>query len=101
MTATQERVAFKDPHLVTMRELNQNTAAVIDAVNESGQPAVVTKHGRFVALLTPLAGQNLEGRLAARLLEEQGVLAPGEVEVQPGKSTADLMRDLGAHDEGA
>jgi antitoxin (DNA-binding transcriptional repressor) of toxin-antitoxin stability system len=44
----------------TMRELNQHTAQVIDEINSSQQPGVITKHGHFVALITPLRDHNIE-----------------------------------------
>lgn len=46
--------------LYTMRELNQNTARVMDEINRSGRPAAITKHGRFVALITPLGDAAIE-----------------------------------------
>ena len=54
VTPTGESV--EAPRVYTMTELNQQTARVLEEVNESGRPAVVTRHGRFLALLTPLAG---------------------------------------------
>ncbi len=43
-----------------MRELNQHTAKIIDDINENGCPALVTRHGRFIALITPLTGHSIE-----------------------------------------
>jgi prevent-host-death family protein len=73
MLMTSAGVELGEAKIYTMRELNQNTAQVIDEVNRSGQPAAVTKHGRFVALITPLLGTQIEslvlshGRLADEL----------------------------------
>jgi prevent-host-death family protein len=53
---TQAGECVEAPRVYTMTELNQHTARVLEEVNESGRPAVVTRHGRFLALLTPLAG---------------------------------------------
>lgn len=44
----------------TMRELNQHTARVLAEINECRQPAAITRHGRFVALITPLEGVEVE-----------------------------------------
>ncbi|MEU4442484.1 type II toxin-antitoxin system prevent-host-death family antitoxin [Actinosynnema sp. NPDC050801] len=44
----------------TMRELNQSTAQVLEEINDSHQPAVITKHGRFIALITPLRDVEIE-----------------------------------------
>lgn len=49
----------------TVSQLNQQTAQVLDEVTASGRPAVVTKHGRFVALLTPLAAAGVESAALA------------------------------------
>lgn len=46
--------------IITVRELARDTSAVLREVNESGEPAVVTRHGKFVALIAPLAGVKLE-----------------------------------------
>jgi prevent-host-death family protein len=48
------------PRVYTMTELNQQTARVLEEVNESGRPAVITRHGRFLAMLTPLAAGQVE-----------------------------------------
>ncbi len=58
-----------------MRDLNQNTAGVLKDINDSGRPAFITRHGRFIAMITPLEGQNIEGRLIAALVNDQ---APDE-----------------------
>jgi prevent-host-death family protein len=56
MVVTPTGECLEAPRVYTMTELNQQTARVLEEVNESGRPAVVTRHGRFLALLTPLAG---------------------------------------------
>lgn len=53
----------------TMRELNQSTADVIREINESGEPAAITRRGRFVALITPLAGRQVEAVAVAAVIE--------------------------------
>ncbi|MGX7825672.1 type II toxin-antitoxin system Phd/YefM family antitoxin [Actinokineospora sp. 24-640] len=63
----------------TMRELNQNTARVLDEINDSHIPAVVTKHGRFVALITPLRDSSVE----------QLVLSHGELHSELEKRATD------------
>jgi prevent-host-death family protein len=49
-----------------MRELNQHTARVLDKINDRGQPAVITKHGRIVAMVTPLRDAEVESCVLAR-----------------------------------
>lgn len=58
------------PRVYTMTELNQHTARVLEEVNESGRPAVVTRHGRFLALLTPLAGAESEALSSGPLADD-------------------------------
>lgn len=55
-----DRIQLDKARVVPMRELNQRTAAVLDEINNCGEPAVVTKHGRFVALITPIAHLGVE-----------------------------------------
>ena len=57
-------------HLYTMRELNQRTADVIREINDTGEPAVITRHGRFVALITPLAGVRVESAVLGAVLDQ-------------------------------
>ena len=54
------------PRVYTMTELNQQTARVLEEVNESGRPAVITRHGRFLALLSPLAAGQVESAALSR-----------------------------------
>ena len=66
----------------TMRELNQRTARIMDEINDSGAPAAITKHGRFIALITPLRDAAIEtmvlahGKLADVLNERATDSAP-------------------------
>jgi prevent-host-death family protein len=65
--ATQTR--RDSAQLYTMRELNQHTADVIREINESGQPAVITRHGRFVAIISPLTGTDVETVALSAIIE--------------------------------
>jgi antitoxin (DNA-binding transcriptional repressor) of toxin-antitoxin stability system len=44
----------------SVTQLNQHTAQVLEEINNSGRAAVVTRHGKFVALITPLASLSVE-----------------------------------------
>lgn len=78
----------------SVSQLNQHTAQVLEEINHSKRPAVVTRHGRFVALITPLAGVEVEsvvlshGPLADELHgrlrdgEPVGTLSADEVEAE-------------------
>ena len=80
----------------SMRELNQHTARVLDEVNDSKQPAVITKHGRFIALITPLRDAPLESLILA-----QGAVADEMYQraTQPGPTTtsAELAEKIKRH----
>lgn len=56
----QLKASLGNAKIYTMRELNQRTAQVVEEVNQSGRPAIVTKHGRFVALIMPLQDAHIE-----------------------------------------
>jgi DNA-directed RNA polymerase specialized sigma24 family protein len=80
-----------------MRDLNQRTAQVIQEINDHGKPALVTRHGRLVALITPMLGQGIEGRLIQAALEAQEATTErllGE-QSQPLRSTEELAAELG------
>jgi antitoxin (DNA-binding transcriptional repressor) of toxin-antitoxin stability system len=66
----QDEVNADKPDVYTMRQLNQRTALVIDQVTKKG-PALITRLGRFVALITPLE-PNLESRVLSQLAREIG-----------------------------
>lgn len=57
---TESGQSVEAAQVYTVSQLNQHTAQVLDEVNQSKRPAVVTRHGRFVALITPLAGVEVE-----------------------------------------
>ncbi len=67
------------PLLYTLRQLHDDTAAVMEAVNTQKRPAVITQRGRFIALVQPLACiENLEGILIGKAIEA------GDIKLEPG-----------------
>jgi antitoxin (DNA-binding transcriptional repressor) of toxin-antitoxin stability system len=56
----------------TMRDLDQHTARVMAEIEKTGKPALVTKHGRFVAMITPLRPGQIESRVLAKMAREIG-----------------------------
>lgn len=84
----QVAVTLRDEAVYTMRQLNQDTAGVIAEINRSGRPAAITKHGRFVALIQPLEGAQIE----TKVLTDAGVgqvLAERAAEKDPKKWSSD------------
>jgi antitoxin (DNA-binding transcriptional repressor) of toxin-antitoxin stability system len=67
-SGAQDHVNGDQPDVYTMRQLNQRTARVIDQVIESG-PALITRLGRFAAMITPLKA-DLESRVLGQLAQE-------------------------------
>ena len=61
---------------VGIRELRQDASRIIDLV-KSGQPFLITEHGRPVAKLNPLEGPTLED------LIELGVITPAARKYDP------------------
>ncbi len=54
--------------IYTMRQLNQDTGGVLREITEAGQPALVTRRGRFVARISPTTNSNFEANALAVLL---------------------------------
>ncbi|GLW11979.1 hypothetical protein Misp01_71070 [Microtetraspora sp. NBRC 13810] len=101
MTAEKSQVSRGDVHIYKMRDLNQRTAEVIQEINDSGRPAIITRHGQFVALISPLLNKGLEGELIARFLDQEAAesgrdAASADTEIEgQGETTEDLARRLG------
>jgi len=64
------QVSDDDALVFTMRDLNQQTARVMAEIEESGKPAFITRHGRFVAVITPLVPGRVESRVLAEMARE-------------------------------
>jgi prevent-host-death family protein len=74
--------------IYTMSELNQRTAQVIEEINDSGRPALITKHGRFMALITPLRDATIES-----LVLSQGPLAEEMIQRASAPATTTYSAD--------
>lgn len=84
----------RNAHTYTMRELNHNTAKVIQEINDSGSPAIITRQGRMVALITPLANERVEAAVLGAVLDSaetvnQLVGSRTLAEVIDGRTVAD------------
>ena len=58
----------------TMRELNQQTSRIMSLIEKTGKPAFITRHGQFIALITPLAPGQVESRVLTAMAREMGKL---------------------------
>lgn len=82
--------------IYTMRELNHDTPRVIREINESGQPAAITRRGRFVALITPLANSGVESAALSAAIDAATDRARilGEETVEAVQSPEQVATDL-------
>ncbi|MGW6880816.1 hypothetical protein ACWGEU_11210 [Streptomyces goshikiensis] len=85
-----------------MRELSNDTARVMREIRESGQPALITLRGRFVAVITPLPEGELESKMISAALETSGAAeAPAMRQLFEGASprtTEEFAEELGIDD---
>lgn len=53
-----------------MRDLNQQTSQIMSEIEKTGKTAFITKHGRFIATITPLKAGKVESRVLAEMARE-------------------------------
>jgi|NGEPerStandDraft_6_1074524.scaffolds.fasta_scaffold97511_2 prevent-host-death family protein len=93
----QPDVQVSHGHFYTMRDLNQRTAEVMREINEDGQPAIITRHGRVLALITPLVNERVESAVLGAVLaaaENSGQLT-GDHTIGGSYSAEVVAADLG------
>lgn len=56
----------------SMRDLNQRLSHIMGEIETSGKTAFITRHGRFIAIITPLAAGQVETRVLAEMAREIG-----------------------------
>jgi antitoxin (DNA-binding transcriptional repressor) of toxin-antitoxin stability system len=49
---------MSDPLIFTLKQLHEDTAGVIQAIHETGQSAVITRMGRFLAVIRPITAED-------------------------------------------
>jgi len=54
----------------SMRDLNQNTARVMNEIRDARKPAFITSYGRFIAVITPLEPGHVEQQALAAIARE-------------------------------
>ena len=72
IASPMSRVDDDDSLVYTVRDLNQRTASIISEIEMAGKPAFITRHGRFVAMITPLAPGQIESHVLAEIAREIG-----------------------------
>jgi antitoxin (DNA-binding transcriptional repressor) of toxin-antitoxin stability system len=56
----------------TMRDLAQHLSGVMGEIETTGKTAFITRHGRFVAIITPLVPGQVESRVLGEMAREIG-----------------------------
>jgi hypothetical protein len=56
----------------TMRDLSQRSSHIMGEIETTGRTAFITRHGRFIAIITPLAPGQVESRVLAEMAREIG-----------------------------
>ena len=85
------RVGDDEALVFTMRDLNQQTPRLMKEIEKAGRPAVITRHGRFIATITPLA----PGQVVSQVLPEMArQIAKGHQRVRPLRGSASATRKL-------
>ena len=88
------------PLLYTLRDLHENTAAVMETVNTQNRQAVITRHGRFIALIQPLTNiENLDGKLIGAAVASGAI----NLDVTGDKvyTSEEMRKELGLDDDPA
>jgi len=79
MAVTME---IKHARVVPMRELTESTSKVINEIYESGEQAIVTKHGTVLALITPLKGKRIASMVLSSDEQLNALIKEAEAEEQ-------------------
>ena len=67
-----QQVSDDEALVYTLRDLNQQTDRIMEEIEKAGKPAIITRHGRFIAVITPLAPGQVESRVLPEMAREMG-----------------------------
>lgn len=82
---------------VSLRDLARNTASVIQGIQRSGRPAMVTRNGKPVAALVPIDETALEDWLLAQASDITRMAANADPDLEAGRrESAEWQRARGA-----
>ncbi len=71
---------------VSIRELQRNVSKVVDEVATTGRPALVTRHGRLMAALVPVAERDLEDFILANAPDFVGAAREADDDLRAGRA---------------
>ena len=79
-----------------IRELGREASKIIRNVEETGEPALVTNHGRLAAAVIPLDADQLEDFVLAQASEFAKHLREAEADLTAGRAVpaSDLFAEL-------
>ena len=82
--------------VVGIRELARQVSRLITEVEENGEPAVITRHGRAVAMIVPVNATALEDFVLANASEFVDGMHAANAELAAGRtrSLADFRTEL-------
>jgi hypothetical protein len=63
-------VAEDDALIYSVRELGRQAARIVSEIENSGKPAFITRYGRFVATITPLAPGQVESEVLPEMARQ-------------------------------
>ena len=79
---------------IGIRELANNTSAVVDEVARSGRPALVTKNGKPVAALVAVDEEDLLDYVLENSPEYVRSISSAQAEIERGERGRDLEKVL-------
>jgi prevent-host-death family protein len=86
---------------VSISELSRNASRVVDEVEKTRRPAIVTNHGRVVASLVPVDQEHLEDFILANAPEFVRSLEEAEEDFRQGRMHRldDVMAEIEAEEK--
>jgi hypothetical protein len=66
------RASSRDALVYTVLDLEQQSTRIMSQVEETREPAFITRDGRFIAVITPLAPGQVESRVLVEMAREIG-----------------------------
>jgi len=88
---------------VTIRELSRRTSRVVDAVQETGRAAFVTRNGRLVAAVIPVDEEALEDFILSTAPDFVDAMRQADEDLKAGetRSLPDVLKEMGTVDVGS
>lgn len=79
---------------ISIRDLTHQASRIVEAVRQSGRPALVTKHGRPIAALVPIDDEALEDWILANAPEYVATMQHADEEIARGERGVPLEQAI-------